>query len=133
MTQLNFHNNTFKTPPQRVLPIIQRFIAVYKLWDEFKNHFPKKSRYALGAKIDTLFFDTTELLFTASYLSKEQKQPVLQKANGKLDLLKFFLQIAWELKVLDTKKYAELSKLLDEIGRMLGGWRKGLENKTLAT
>ena len=95
------------------MPIIQRFIAVYKLWDEFKNNFPKKSRYTIGAKIDSLFLDTIELLFIASYLGKEQKQPVLQKANGKLDLLKFFLQITWELKVLDTKKYTELSKSLD--------------------
>ena len=115
------------------MPIIQIFISVYKLWDEFKNHFPKKSRYTIGAKIDSLFLDTIELLFIASYLGKEQKYPLLQKANGKLDLLKFFLQITWELKVLDTKKYTELSKSLDEIGRMLGGWRKGLENKTLAT
>lgn len=115
------------------MPIIQRFVAVYKLWDGFRNNISKQSRYTLGAKIDTLFLDTIELLFTASYLNKEQKQPVLQKANGKLDLLKFFLQIAWELKLLDTKKYAELSKSLDEIGRMLGGWRKGIESKTPAT
>ena len=108
-------------------------MAVYKLWDEFRSHFPKKSRFTLGTKIDTLFLDTLELLFIASYLGREQKVPILQKANSKLDLLKFFLQIAWEIRVLDTKKYAELSKTLDEIGRMLGGWRRGLQNKTLAT
>jgi len=137
MSQLNFHNfnknNSFKTPPNRVLPIIQRFISVYKLWDEFKNHFPKKSRYAIGAKIDSLFLDTIELLFIASYLSKEQKLPILQKAGGKLDLLKFFLQIAWELKILDNKKYIMLSEQLNEIGKMLGGWIKGVQKETLPT
>ena len=104
------------------MPIIQRFISVYKLWDEFKNHFPKKSRYAIGTKIDSLFLDTIEFLFIASYLGKEQKLPILQKAGGKLDLLKFFLQISWELKVLDNKKYTVLSEQLNEIGKMLGGW-----------
>ena len=73
-----------------------------------------------------------EFLFIASYMSKEQKLPVLQKANVKLDLLKFFLRIAWELKLFDTNKYTEISKPLDEIGRMLGGWRKGVESKTPA-
>ncbi len=86
----------------------------------------------MGAKIDALFIDTIELLFIASYLGKEQKLPYLQKAGGKLDLLKFFLQIAWELKTLDNKKYIILSEQLNEIGKMTGGWIKGLQNKTLA-
>jgi hypothetical protein len=112
------------------LPIIQRFISVYKLWDEFKNHFPKKSKYTLGEKIDYLFIDTIELLFTASYLNKEQKLPYLQKASGKLDLLKFFLQIAWEIKAIDNKKYILLSEQLNEIGKMLGGWTRGIQKET---
>lgn len=53
--------------------------------------------------------------------------PVLQKANGKLDLLKFFLQISWEIKILDNKKYIVLSEQLNEIGKMIGGWSKGLQ------
>ena len=105
---------------------------MYKLWNTYRDNITKQSRFTLGSKIDTLFLDALELLFIAGYLNKDQKLPVLQKANGKLDLLKFFLQIAWELKLFDTKKYAELSKLLDEIGRMLGGWRKGIESKTPA-
>lgn len=84
----------------------------------------------MGAKIDALFLDILELLFIAQYLPKEQKLPILAKANGKLDLLKFFLQIAWELKIMHTAQYAEMSKFLDEIGRMLGGWRRGIEQKT---
>ena len=114
------------------MPIIQRFISVYKLWDEFRNHFPKKSRYALGAKIDSLFIDTIELLFIGSYLGRDQKIPYLQKASGKLDLLKFFLQISWEMKKLDAKKYIALSEPLNETGKMLGGWMRGLEKQNPA-
>ena len=33
------------------------------------------------------------------------------------------LRIAWETKALDTKKYISLSEPLNEIGRMIGGWR----------
>jgi len=131
---LNFHKNFLGTPPPAgfTLPIIQKFIQTYKLWDEFKNNFPKKSRYTLGAKIDSLFIDALELLFIASYLNKEQKLPYIQKAGGKLNLLKFFSQIAWELKIIDNNKYIILSKHFDEIGKMIGGWIKGLQNKTLA-
>ncbi|MEK7616326.1 MAG: four helix bundle protein [Patescibacteria group bacterium] len=89
--------------------------------------FPKQSRYTLGGKIDQLFVDVAELLYLASYLNKEQKIPYLQKAIPKLDLLKFFLQVAWELQELENKRYLALSEPLNEIGRMLGGWLKKTE------
>jgi len=72
------------------------------------------------------------LLFIASYLSKQEKLPYLQKASGKLDLLKFFLQIAWEIKAMDNKKYIIVSEHLGEIGKMLGGWSKGLQKENSA-
>ncbi len=30
--------------------------------------------------------------------------------------------ILWESKSLDTKKYVALSEVMDEVGKMLGGW-----------
>src|SRR3990167_4230282 len=116
-------------PPYRVLPIIGRSVLIYKLWHEILDHISKKSRYTLGTKIDLLFIETLELLFIASYLSKQAKLPYLQKAVAKLDLLKFFLQISWEIKAMDTKKYISLSEKLDEIGKMLGGWIRGISIK----
>ena len=134
MSELNSHESeagkTIHTHTQRTnLPIIGRFVSAYKLWDGLRNHFPKKSRYSLGSKIDGLFLDTIELLFIASYVSREAKIPFLKRASIKLDTLKFFLQISWELKVLDNAKYAAISEPLNEIGKMLGGWIKGVEKK----
>jgi len=115
------------------LPIIEHFLSLYKKWFEYRNHFPKKSRYTLGDKIDLLFLQTLESLFVASYQNREEKLSTIETAIKKLDLLKFFLRISWELKVLDSQKFIFLSEKLQEIGRMLGGWRKGLQNKTPAT
>ena len=42
------------------------------------------------------------------------------------------MQLAWENKLIPTDKYAEISKQLEEIGRQLGGWKKGLQTKTPA-
>lgn len=96
----------------------------YKLWHGFLPHFPRLSRYTLGAKIDALFTDLIELTLLAGYASRERKAAIVQDASAKLDSLKFFLQLGWELKALDHKKYAALSAPLTEAGRMLGGWRK---------
>ena len=56
---------------------------------------------------------------------------MLNKAITKLDILRFFTQFAWENKLIPTDKFSELLSELDEIGRQLGGWKKGLESKTL--
>ena len=106
---------------------MQKIVSIYKLWNEFKDHFPKKSRLTLGLKIDECFLAILEALFTASYLNKQEKLTYLKRASIKLDLLKSFLQISWEIKNLDNKKYAMLSLPLNEIGKMLGGWIRGIE------
>ena len=118
------------TPPPRLnLPILQRLVGVYKLWHQYLPDLPKTARYSLGSKIDTLFIQVIESLVTATYLAKEEKQPFVLKAIAKLDMLKFFLRVAWEIKVVDNKKYTTLSEELDEIGRMIGGWNRQLLGK----
>jgi len=91
--------------------------------------FPKTSRYTLGTKIDGLIIETAGLLFTASWKKEALKLPHLQKAGAKIDELKFFFRFAWEINVLDSKKYIALSKCVDEIGKMLGGWQHQIEKK----
>lgn len=107
-------------------------MATYKAWHEFLPHIPKDFRYSLGTKIDRSLIEIAELLFVASYLGKEQKVPYLQKANMRLDVAKFFLQILWDVKALDNQKYILLSEKLDEVGKMLGGWINGLKSKSPA-
>ena len=117
--------NHLVTPPLRVsLPILQKLIATYEVWQEFLRNFPKDLRYTLGAKIDVLHIETTEAIFMASCVVLDQKLPFIQKASIKLDLLKFFLQVAWESKGLDNKRYITLSEHFAEIGKQLGGWQK---------
>ncbi|MDO8470617.1 MAG: four helix bundle protein [bacterium] len=111
---------------------MQKLVSAYKLWHEYFPHFPKTSRYTIGEKIDTLFIEIIENVIIASFLSKQEKVPSIKNGLVKLDVLKFFLQVAWEIKAFDNKKYIELSEQLHEVGKMLGGWKKGLENKTLA-
>lgn len=70
-----------------------------------------------------------ELNYQAVTLNKQEKLPYLVKANSKLDLLKFFFQVAWQIKAIDNKKYISFSANLDELGRMLGGWIRQLKEK----
>jgi len=134
MNQLFSHGEKrpSKAPPQRTLPIIERMVAVYKMWYGYRDHFPKKSRYTLGDKIDNVFIKILECLCIASYQKSEQKIGTIAVAINQLDILKFFIRLAWELAILDNKKFIALSEELHEIGKMLGDWKRGLESKTPA-
>ncbi len=103
---------------------MQKLVHSYKLWYGFLPHLTITTRHTIGPKIDLFFTTTIEKIFIASYTSGPQKLILLKEASTTLDLLQFFLQIAWEVKAIDNKKYIELSLQLQEIGKMLGGWRK---------
>jgi len=112
--------------------VILKEKEAYKYWLPLYRNFPKTERFSLGQKISQLIIEVLELTFTASYLPPDQKILLLGKTISRLDVLKFFLQLAWESKLISLDKYAELSKKFEEIGRMLGGWKKGLLSKTPA-
>jgi hypothetical protein len=120
-------------PPQRILPVIEHAVTVYKYWYECRDHLPMKSRYVLADKIDAHCIAILELLFIASYQNKDEKLPTIRIALRKSDILKFLLRIIWEIRALDSKRYAVLSEKIDELGRMIGGWKKGIESKTPAS
>ena len=106
--------------------------TAYSLWLVAFNDVPKICRQTLGKKIDNSFLELLEAIFISMYLLPQQKYLKLTTAISKLDAVNFFLQLAWENKGINNQRYALLSQNLNEIGRMLGGWKKGLENKTPA-
>jgi hypothetical protein len=113
--------------------VILRQKETYLIWLAIYKDFPKVERYGLGNKIEQAFLDTLEITFALSYMPIEQKIPFLNKAISRLDVVKFFTQLAWEHKLISTDKYSDLISKLEEIGRQLGGWKKGLQTKTPRT
>lgn len=117
----------YTPPPQLItsnLPVLQKAVDIYKIWHAHYSNFPRLSKFSLGAKIDSLFTDLIELIFLAGYAGTDQKYTLVVRTATKLDLLKFFMQIAWEVRCLDHKKYAALSVPLNEVGKDLGNWQK---------
>jgi hypothetical protein len=116
-------------PPREAPKVLLKEKETYRLWIIIHRDFPKTERFGIGQKIEQSFLDVLELTFAAVYLVMEQKILMLSRTIAKLDNLKFFMQLAWESQLVKTDKYANISKELEEIGRQLGGWRKGLQEK----
>ena len=69
------------------------------------------------------------MLLLAGYArEKEKKISVIGSASTKLDTLKFLLQTAWELKLIDNSIYEKISEPLNDVGIDIGKWRKMLVN-----
>ena len=106
----------------QLIPLLQKTKDLYLLWYGYYKSLPKEHRYTLGGKIDILLTAIIEMIASASFLAKNEKQPYIKIAMRKNDAVKIFLLILWETKSLDNKKYLILSEKINEIGRMLGGW-----------
>ncbi len=120
--ELNSGHTYKATPPQRILPVLSKVKEAYLTWYKFYQDIPKIHRHSIGQRIDTLFVEVIEAISAASFLSREEKQPYVRLAIKKLDTLRVLLMILWETKSFNDKKYIALSVILDEAGKMLGGW-----------
>lgn len=115
------------------LPIVTKLNESYKLWHGYLDDLPRLTRYTLGIKLDNLFTDCLELALLAGYSSRPEKLGVVKKLSTKIDALKFFLKVLWEIKALENKKYNSISLPLVEIGKMAGGWLTMLKKETPPT
>ena len=118
--------------PRKLLPVIERAKEVYRAWIPMRRDIPREERFGVGAKIDSLFLETFETLRRATYANGKAKIDLLQQAIENIDSLRFFVQLAWELSLLTNTRYSTLGEGVENIGRMVGGWRKGLLSKTPA-
>jgi len=124
-------------PPRRILqgnllPILEKVKNLYKIWIPIFRNMPKTERSGLGAKIDILLLEILEKLRESIYSNKQQKVSLLNEVNILLDSLRFFLQLSWEIKIISHKKYILIGKEAEEIGKLIGLFRKSFQKKTPA-
>ena len=106
----------------RQVPVI---LKLYDLTLWTLNHtarFPRHHRHSLGTRIEATLLDLLDLLIAARY--RRDNRGSLDQANVILERLRFQMRLAKDLQVLPTKAYEFQAKSVEEIGRMVGGWRK---------
>ena len=121
-------------PPQfsqtNLVPVVLKLKDVYGIWQSYLPHFSKQARHTLGKRIDDTCLNAIEYSFLASYSKNSEKIILIDRAISRVDLVKILLLLAWESKFLDTKKYTHISGVLEEVGRMLGAWKRQQVQKT---
>jgi hypothetical protein len=108
--------------------ILQRIKEGYLIWMNISPHIQKNARYTIGARIENKFLDLLEKSYLAYFAKKEDKMEKILECVLLLDTLKFIISVAWEGKLISNKQFANVSGNLEEIGKMLGGWKNSLGN-----
>jgi hypothetical protein len=108
------------------IPILKKVNDLYRTFHEYRKVVPKQDRFTIFERTENIILDIIECLLSAGYGEKGNKILVLERASVKLNMLRLFTRLMKETKVLDNKKYTVLQEIIDEIGRMLGGWMRSI-------
>lgn len=104
------------------IPILKKAYDLYRTFHTYRRVVPKAERFTLYDRCENAILDMIEALLEAGYSRSAQKSPVLERASVKLNIVRFFIRLLKETRCIDVKKYTVLQEIIDEIGRMLGGW-----------
>ena len=86
--------------------------------------FPRSQRFVLTKRLQDAALDFQEKLVEAALGRKEHLLSRLAEADVELGKLRFYLRLCHELTWLSTGQYAHVSRLVAEVGRLLGGWQR---------
>ncbi len=87
--------------------------------------FPREYRFSLALRIQTCALDLQHALVAAVKLpTAHARADALTQADITLAELRLLLRLATDLKLLDSPGYGHTARLTEEVGRLLGAWKK---------
>ncbi|MBX3464317.1 MAG: four helix bundle protein [Planctomycetes bacterium] len=110
-------------------------LLVLRQWEEFTGWFlnhtgrwPKAARFSLTQRLENHALDVTEMLVQARY-EPRQRAGLLRAINLRLERMRFLCRIARDAKVEQPKGFEATLRRLDEVGRMVHGWRVAIGDR----
>ncbi|MCB1918202.1 MAG: diversity-generating retroelement protein Avd [Rhodocyclaceae bacterium] len=86
--------------------------------------FPRTFRFSVTQRLMDAALDTQEALFEAQGERASGRLAALRRADSALGRLRLYLRLAHHWRWLNAGQYEHVSRLVAEIGRLLGGWLK---------
>lgn len=115
------NSQNFKTP-QAVQACHELILWIIPQLDKF----PRARRFKLGSQIENGLLKVLENIIEAAY--SQQKRSPLQQANRQLEINRHLWRLAYELQVISIKSYEHGIKLMNDLGKQVGGWLNSCQN-----
>jgi hypothetical protein len=105
-----------------VAVIVQRAFDLSVWLIRKAERFPRSLRFSIGERLIARSLDVLETVTEAAYSA--DKLPLLERANRQLNGLRILVRVSRELELIGGDSHSLVAEKLEEIGRMIGGWRK---------
>jgi hypothetical protein len=107
-------------------------LKIYQKWEDMLTYlypaaraYPKAERFTLASRtIDKALELGLYIVRANSLRNTTEKRSALEQADIALAELKILARLAMRIQSLPVRKYENLSVMLVEIGKMLGGWMR---------
>jgi len=86
--------------------------------------FPKSIRHSVTNRLEGTCLDILEEVVELRYSAKAERRGRLIRVDRLLLRCRVLIRLAHDLGALDHGGYEHVARNLDELGRMVGGWRK---------
>ena len=86
---------------------------------------PRSARFTLCRRVQDHALDVAELLVVARF-EPRQRLRSLRRANLLLERMRHLFRLARGARVMPASGFESAMRGVDEVGRMIGGWRKTL-------
>lgn len=94
------------------------------LWP-FVNKLPKTDKYVFGDKIKEINLEMIDnIIVISKYCNKGNIKEYLLKLDINKERLQIYIRMCYDLKHIDKRRYIYISGLINEIGKIIGGWIK---------
>jgi four helix bundle protein len=88
------------------------------------RNFPRSDRFVVTKRLQDAALDFQERIIEANRLRGRDRLERLRQADAALDKVRLYLRLAQRWHWLTDSQYLHVSKMIKEIGDLLGGWIK---------
>ena len=105
-------------------PIFTRTYDLLRWLIPLTVKFPRTHRFVLAARLQDTGLRFQDRLIEAA--RSRQPAPILAQADADLAKLRLYLRLCRDLELVKFNQYEHGQRMVDEIGRLMGGWIKSL-------
>ena len=109
------------------MPIFSRTSDFISWLVPLTNHFPKLHRHTITRRLLDAALDFQESLLEANSRRGQERLGRLTEADEHLDKVRLYLRLAHRWQWINMGQYEHAGRMLAELGRLLGGWRKSVK------
>lgn len=88
------------------------------------ERFPRAYRHTVTRRLLDAALDLQDSLFEAQSRRGRDRMDTLRQCDAALNRLRLYLRLAYHWHWLDDSQYEYVSRMVSEIGRLLGGWMR---------